>query len=212
MSADRIETGDQGGDAVVVGRHPDVAGAPCGLAAPMLAVGVDGGHRATGMRSSLRGGQPARCRQDPGLQLLAHAIEHGPLCRLCRSVHLRVHVGGVGGRGVPAHLLRDDAEEAEARARFKIVDIYKTSFRPIRATLSGGEDRTMMKIIVDGETDRVLGVHVLGEGAGEMIQLIGIPLRMGATKADFDATMAVHPTAAEELVTMRSRSARYENR
>jgi glutathione reductase (NADPH) len=101
--------------------------------------------------------------------------------------------------------------EAEARARFRIVDIYKTSFRPIRATLSGGEDRTMMKIIVDGETDRVRGVHVLGEGAGEMIQLIGIPLRMGATKADFDATMAVHPTAAEELVTMRSRSARYEN-
>lgn len=100
--------------------------------------------------------------------------------------------------------------EAEARAKYRVVDIYKTSFRPIRATLSGGEDRTMMKIIVDGETDRVLGVHILGEGAGEMIQLVGIPLRMGATKADFDATMAVHPTAAEELVTMRSRSARHE--
>ena len=99
--------------------------------------------------------------------------------------------------------------EAEARKAFAVVDVYKTSFRPIRATLSGSEDRTIMKIIVDGETDRILGVHILGEGAGEMIQLLGIPLRMGATKADFDATMAVHPTAAEELVTMRSRFARY---
>jgi glutathione reductase (NADPH) len=99
--------------------------------------------------------------------------------------------------------------ETEARKAFAVVDIYRTSFRPIRATLTGDEDRTVMKIIVDGETDRVLGVHILGEGAGEMIQLVGIPLRMGATKADFDATMAVHPTAAEELVTMRSRTARY---
>lgn len=100
--------------------------------------------------------------------------------------------------------------EEEARARYAVVDLYKTSFRPIRATLSGAEDRVMMKILVDGETDRVLGVHILGEGAGEMIQLLGIALRMGATKADFDATMAVHPTAAEELVTMRTRTARFE--
>ncbi|OYU49098.1 MAG: glutathione-disulfide reductase [Rhizobiales bacterium PAR1] len=99
--------------------------------------------------------------------------------------------------------------EAEAREKFEIVDIYKTSFRAIKATLSGSEDRVMMKIVVDGTTDRVLGVHILGEGAGEMIQLLGIPLRMGATKADFDATMAVHPTASEELVTMRTRTARY---
>lgn len=99
--------------------------------------------------------------------------------------------------------------EAEARQSFAVVDIYRTSFRPIRATLTGGEDRIVMKLVVDGETDKVLGVHILGEGAGEMIQLVGIPLRMGANKADFDATMAVHPTAAEELVTMRSRTARH---
>jgi glutathione reductase (NADPH) len=67
-----------------------------------------------------------------------------------------------------------------------------------------------MKIVVDGKTDRVLGVHVLGHDAGEMAQLLGIAVKMGATKADFDATMAVHPTAAEELVTLRSRTARYE--
>ena len=77
------------------------------------------------------------------------------------------------------------------------------------ATLAGGQERTMMKIVVDAATDRVLGVHILGEGAGEMAQLLGIALKMGATKADFDATMAVHPTAAEELVTMRSPTTRH---
>ena len=100
--------------------------------------------------------------------------------------------------------------EQAAREKYRIVDIYRTSFRPIRATLSGAEDRTIMKIVVDGESDRVLGVHVLGDNAGEMAQLLGIAVKMRATKADFDATMAVHPTAAEELVTLRTRTARYE--
>lgn len=94
--------------------------------------------------------------------------------------------------------------QAAALDRFEAVDVYKTSFRPMRATLSGRDDRVMMKILVDAASDRVVGVHVLGDGAGEMIQLLGVAMRMGATKADFDATMAVHPTAAEELVTMRA--------
>ena len=94
--------------------------------------------------------------------------------------------------------------EAQARGNYKKVTIFKTDFRPMRATLAGSAERTFMKIIVDGETDRVLGVHILGDAAGEMIQLVGIALHMGATKTDFDATMAVHPTAAEELVTMRT--------
>ena len=100
--------------------------------------------------------------------------------------------------------------EAQARAAHRIVDIYRTDFRPMKATLSGSADRVLMKIVVDGETDRVLGVHIAGEGAGEMAQLLGIAVRMGATKADFDATVAVHPTAAEELVTLRTRSQRWE--
>lgn len=100
--------------------------------------------------------------------------------------------------------------EAEARAQFDTVDVYKADFRPMKATLSGSHDRVMMKLVVEGTTDRVLGVHIAGEGAGEMVQLLAIPLRLGATKADFDATMAVHPTAAEELVTMRTRTARYQ--
>ena len=100
--------------------------------------------------------------------------------------------------------------EEQARRDFDVVDIYSASFRPMKATLSGRAEKTIMKIVVDGKSDRVLGVHILGHDAGEMAQLLGIAVKMGATKADFDATMAVHPTAAEELVTMRTRSARHE--
>jgi glutathione reductase (NADPH) len=88
-----------------------------------------------------------------------------------------------------------------ARERHDNLDIYKTAFRPLRATLTGRSDRMLMKLVVDADTDVVLGAHVLGPGAGEMAQLLAIPIKMGATKADFDATMAVHPTAGEELVT-----------
>src|SRR5471032_418978 len=90
------------------------------------------------------------------------------------------------------------------------VDIYKTAFRPMKATLSGRDTRIFMKLLVDGITGRVVGCHILGPAAGELIQVIGIAVKMGATKADFDATMAVHPTAAEELVTMREKAVSYE--
>jgi glutathione reductase (NADPH) len=94
--------------------------------------------------------------------------------------------------------------EAQARERFHRVDIYKTTFRPMKTVFLGSEARTLMKLVVDGASDRVVGCHIVGPDAGEMIQVLGIAIRIGATKADFDATMAVHPTAAEELVTMRS--------
>jgi glutathione reductase (NADPH) len=94
--------------------------------------------------------------------------------------------------------------EAAARRFCDDIEIYKTSFRPMRATLSGSQDRVLMKLIVDKATDKVLGVHIVGHDAGEMIQSVGIAVTMGATKADFDRTVAVHPTAAEELVTMRT--------
>jgi glutathione reductase (NADPH) len=100
--------------------------------------------------------------------------------------------------------------EAQAIERFPKVDVYKADFRPMRATLSGSRERTIMKLVVDGATQRILGAHILAHDAGEMIQLVAVAMTMGATKADFDATVAVHPTAAEELVTMRSPSARYE--
>ena len=94
--------------------------------------------------------------------------------------------------------------EADARKR-GAVDIYKASFRPMKATLSGRAEKMLMKLVVDAATSRMLGVHILGPDAGEMAQLAGIAVKMGATKAQFDATMAVHPTAAEELVTMRTK-------
>ncbi|MGX1097736.1 glutathione-disulfide reductase [Amorphus sp. MBR-141] len=99
--------------------------------------------------------------------------------------------------------------EAEARLSVRVVDIYKTAFRPMFHTLSGRSEKMLMKLVVDGETDIVLGVHIMGPAAAEMIQFVGILLKMGATKADFDATIAVHPSAAEELVTMRMKPERH---
>ncbi|MBR1142669.1 glutathione-disulfide reductase [Bradyrhizobium sp. AUGA SZCCT0431] len=99
--------------------------------------------------------------------------------------------------------------EAEARAQFSHVDIYKADFRPIKATMSGRDTRVLMKLVVDGTSDRVLGCHIVGEAAAEITQAVGIAVKMKATKADFDATIALHPTAAEELVTMRTPTARY---
>jgi glutathione reductase (NADPH) len=99
--------------------------------------------------------------------------------------------------------------EAEARAQFSHVDIYKADFRPIKATMSGRDTRILMKLVVDGSSDRVLGCHIVGDAAAEIIQAVAIAVKMKATKADFDATFALHPTAAEELVTMRTPTARY---
>ena len=100
--------------------------------------------------------------------------------------------------------------EADARALVPRVDVYAATFRAMKATLSGRSEMTIMKIVVDADTDKVLGVHILGEGAGEMAQILGIVVKMGGTKADFDETVAVHPTAAEELVTLRVRRTRHE--
>ena len=95
--------------------------------------------------------------------------------------------------------------EAHARKAHAQIDVYKSTFRPMKHTLSGRDERMLMKLVVDGETDRVLGCHICGPDAGEMAQLLGISIRLGAKKSDFDATMAVHPTASEELVTMRDK-------
>lgn len=102
--------------------------------------------------------------------------------------------------------------ETQARERLAQVDVYKTTFRPMKATLSGRNTRSFMKLLVDAATDRVVGCHIVGPDAGELIQIVGIAVKMGATKADFDATMAVHPTAAEELVTMREKAVSYGQR
>jgi glutathione reductase (NADPH) len=92
--------------------------------------------------------------------------------------------------------------QGEAEEKGHELEIHKSTFRPMKNTLSGSQEQTLMKVIVDKSSNKVLGVHILGHGAGEMIQCLGIAIKMGATKDDFDATLAVHPTAAEELVTM----------
>jgi glutathione reductase (NADPH) len=93
--------------------------------------------------------------------------------------------------------------EAEARARGP-VEVYRSVFRPMLHILAGRDERMLMKLIVQRETRKVVACHVVGHGAAELVQMAAIAIRMGATKDDFDRTMAVHPTAAEELVTMRA--------
>ncbi|MBD9543592.1 glutathione-disulfide reductase, partial [Ensifer sp. ENS04] len=98
--------------------------------------------------------------------------------------------------------------EEEATRRFDELEVYRAEFRPMKATLSGRKEKMIMKLIVNAADRKVLGAHILGHDAGEMAQLLGISLKAGCTKDDFDRTMAVHPTAAEELVTMYSPSYR----
>jgi glutathione reductase (NADPH) len=96
--------------------------------------------------------------------------------------------------------------EGMALARGHHLDIYKSVFRPLLHTLGGRPVRTTLKMVVDSKTDKVLGVHIFGDHAAEIIQVVAVALRMGATKKDFDRTIALHPTASEELVTMRTKS------
>ncbi|MCA7954643.1 glutathione-disulfide reductase [Burkholderia seminalis] len=97
--------------------------------------------------------------------------------------------------------------EADARRAHGEVDVYRTSFKALRHTLSGRDERTMMKLVVARDSQRVVGAHMVGRDAGEIIQGIAIAIRAGATKAQFDDTIGIHPTAAEEFVTMRQKVA-----
>jgi glutathione reductase (NADPH) len=125
----------------------------------------------------------------------ATAVDHG---NVPTAVFSEPEVGAIG------------MTEAVARERLARVDIYKTSFRPMKMSLAGRDTRAFFKLVVDGETDRVVGCHIVGADAAEMIQLVGIAIKMKATKSDFDAVMAVHPTAAEELVTLREKAVSYQ--
>jgi glutathione reductase (NADPH) len=93
--------------------------------------------------------------------------------------------------------------EKEAREIYRNVEIYKTRFRPLKSRISGREENMLMKLVVDADTDKVLGCHVLGDDGAEIVQMAAVALRLGVTKAQLDATMALHPSAAEELVTLR---------
>ena len=96
-------------------------------------------------------------------------------------------------------------DEARARERYEAVDVYRSTFRPMKHTLTGRDELTLMKLVVDAATDRVVGAHMVGPDAAEIVQGMGVALTCGATKAQFDATVGVHPSAAEEFVTMREK-------
>ncbi|HTT83158.1 MAG TPA: glutathione-disulfide reductase [Rhizomicrobium sp.] len=96
--------------------------------------------------------------------------------------------------------------ETKALAEGFAIDVYKSSFRPLKNTLSGRDERALFKLVVDSTTDRVLGCHLFAPEAAEIIQIVAVALKLGATKAQFDSTIALHPSLAEELVTMRSKA------
>jgi glutathione reductase (NADPH) len=99
--------------------------------------------------------------------------------------------------------------EEQALKQYPHMDVYRSTFRPLKSTLSGHTGKMLLKLLVDRDTDRVLGFHAVGPDTGEMAQLVGVALQLQATKAALDATLAVHPTAAEELVTMRTPAVRH---
>jgi glutathione reductase (NADPH) len=102
--------------------------------------------------------------------------------------------------------------ELEARMQFPAIDVYKTRFRPLKAAVTGDCESSLLKLVVDCETDRILGIHIFAEDASEMIQVLAIALGSGATMKDFMSVMAVHPTIGEELVTMQAPTVRYDRR
>jgi len=95
--------------------------------------------------------------------------------------------------------------EEKAREMHPHVDVYKANFRPLKATVSGRDEKMLMKLVIDADSDKVLGCHILGSDAAEIVQMMAVALKLGVTKAQLDATMPLHPSAAEELVTLRHR-------
>jgi glutathione reductase (NADPH) len=205
----------QGGGHVVVdavlcatGRAPNVEG--LGLERAGVAQGADGavlvdGHYRTSVPSILAVGDvTARVQLTPvALGEAMAVVDHlfGPVPgRAPRAMDYEfiptavfTHPG-VGTVGMT---------EAAARQALAAVDVYRSEFKALKHTLSGSSERTLMKLVVDATTDRVVGLHMVGADAGEIVQGFAVAMRSGATKSDFDRTVGIHPTAAEEFVTMR---------
>ena len=152
----------------------------------------------------------------PGIHALGDVIDrvHLTPVALAEAMALVDHLFGDGRRSVDYELIPTAVfthpsvgtiglAEHEARARFGKVRIYRSEFKALRHTLSGNTERTLMKLVVDDASDRVVGLHMVGADAGETVQGFAVAMKAGATKAQFDATIGIHPTAAEEFVTMR---------
>ena len=143
----------------------------------------------------------------PTMELTPVAIKEG---RIFADTHFGKKDGKMSYDNIPTAVFSTPEAatvgltEEDAREKYgDAIKIYRAKFRPLYHTLSGQDEKTLMKLVVNQETDKVLGAHMVGEHSGEIIQSVAIALKMGATKADFDATVALHPSSAEEFVTMR---------
>jgi glutathione reductase (NADPH) len=152
----------------------------------------------------------------PSVHALGDVIDRVQLTpvALAEAMALVDHLFGNGERSVDYELIPTAVfthpnigtvglTEAAAKARFGAVRVFRSEFKALKHTLSGNTERTLMKLVVDAQSDRVVGVHMVGADAGEIVQGFAVALKAGATKAVFDATIGIHPTAAEEFVTMR---------
>ena len=152
----------------------------------------------------------------PGIHAIGDVIDriHLTPVALAEAMAVVDHLFGDGRRAVDYELIPTTVfthpsvgtvglSEAQARARLGAVRVFRSEFKALRHTLSGSTERTLMKLVVDARSDRVVGLHMVGADAGETIQGFAVALKAGATKAVFDATIGIHPTAAEEFVTMR---------
>lgn len=195
-------------DAVMVatGRVPNIDG--LGLASVSVALGRDGGIAVDDYQQTSVPGIYAVGDVTQRIALTPVAIREGAalatslfgpgrlkadLTNVPSAVFSQPPVGTVG------------LSEAAALERHGEVDVYRATFRPMRSTLSGRDERTLVKLVVDAATQRVLGAHMVGPDAPEIVQGLAIAIKMGAVKADFDATVGMHPTAAEEFVTLREK-------
>lgn len=187
-----------------VGRHPNTADLGLEAAGVELddrgAIKVDEGYRTSVDNIYAVGDVIDRLKLTPVAiaegTVLAHDLFGGGAGKICyenipTALFSNPPVGTVG------------LTETQARDRLGSVRVYFSTFRPLKQTLSGRQSQTMMKLVVDGSSDRVVGCHMVGEDAPEIVQGLAIALNCGATKAQFDATIGIHPTAAEEFVTMR---------
>jgi glutathione reductase (NADPH) len=152
----------------------------------------------------------------PGVHALGDVIDRVQLTpvALAEAMVLVDRLFGDGRRGIDYELIPTAVfthpnvatvglTEAQARERHGELRIFRTDFKPLRHTLSGSTERVLMKLVVDAASDRVVGLHMVGEGAGEVVQGFAVAMKAGATKAQFDATIGIHPTVAEEFVTLR---------
>lgn len=189
-----------------IGRHPNIAG--LGLQQAGVALGKSGGIQVDDFyRTSV-----------PSIFAIGDVIDRAQLTPVALAEGMVVarhlfagHDTDVDYSGIPTAVFSQPPlatvgmTEAQARKAFGAVDIYRSRFTPMKHSMTGRDEKSLMKLVVERGSQRVVGAHMLGQDAPEIIQGIGIALKAGATKADFDRTIGIHPTAAEEFVTMRER-------